>query len=149
MPVITVITTDAVSLQPQRLSPPFAPPPPLELVTVSNTVYVPGVLYMCGGGFCKIEPVPSPKFQLQVVAPVDVFVKIIGVCPAQTVVDGATVNAATGELSKQTFRVMVSLQLPLESEIITCIVPLVPLPQVIIAGFPVNEVGVPPVTVQL
>jgi hypothetical protein len=73
----------------------------------------------------------------------------MGVLFAQIVVEGATVNDATGELSKQTFLMMVSLQLPLASEMITCIKPCVPLPQVITTGLPLADTGVPPTIVQV
>ncbi|MBK7559213.1 MAG: hypothetical protein IPI54_13610 [Chitinophagaceae bacterium] len=82
-------------------------------------------------------------------APSEVLLKVMGVLFAQTVVDGAVVKEATGELSKHTLRVMVSLQLPLASVIITCINPSVPLPQVITLGLPVDRAGVPPTTVQV
>jgi hypothetical protein len=149
VPAKTVITTEAVSVQPHLLSPAGPPAPPLPLETVSSTVYVPGVVYKCGGGLHPENPVPSPKFQLQLLAPTDVFVNTIGVLFAQTVVEGATVNAAMGELSKQIFRVIVSLQFPLESVIITCNNPCVPLPHVITLGLPVDNAGVPPTTVQV
>ena len=58
-------------------------------------------------------------------------------------------NAAVGPSIKQTFFLIVSLQLLSAFLIITCIKPCVPLPQVMITGLPVVEVGVPPTIVQL
>ncbi len=45
----TIIAREAASMQPDAE------------FTVNETKYVPGVEYVFGGGFCKIEVVPSPK----------------------------------------------------------------------------------------
>ena len=92
----------------------------------------------------RVTEVPDAKIEM----PTDVLVNDMGWL-VQTVAPGAIVKAATGELSKQTFWVIVSLQVPVISLMITWMKPWFPLPHVITAGLPVNEAGVPPVIVQL
>ena len=69
---------------------------PAKFVTVSVIVYVPPAEYVCVG-FCWVDVVASPKFQLYVVdavVPVEVFVNVTG-NPAQAPL-GVNVNEALG-----------------------------------------------------
>src|SRR6187402_1138216 len=59
---------------------------PSRPVITSFTWYIPGEAYKCGGGFCKLLPVPSPKSQYQDCMganETELSVKVIGV-PKQT-----------------------------------------------------------------
>ena len=89
---------------------------------------------------------PSPKSQDTPAPPTDVLLNKINF-PAHALF-GPNVKEATGASRKQIVSFMVFLHFPSALVIVTIIVPVLPPPQVMLTGFTVAEVGVPPVITQ-
>ena len=98
------------------------------------------------GLFTLPAKLPSPKSQETPAPPTEVFVKEINL-PAQALF-GVNVKDALGASRKHIVSFMVFIHLPSALVMVTNMVPVPPPPQVMITGFPVAVVGVPPVITQ-